>query len=151
MLSIGTFFIFPIYFGVCLLNEAKISSSVLQVWQLDLALSHLKTMMSQNWIQSHQICTTSTRLMSMVPKTAGLVSPGGMQTPFPLGTKSVARSGWVSCLTTKTCYTSSSILVFVLASTWNEPSHPLEGTCLHLLVWPSPQLSLATGSRFVSP
>ncbi len=54
-------------------------------------------------------------------------------------------------LTTKACYNGSSILVHVLASTRNEPSHPVERTCTCLLVWPSPQSSLATGPCFVLP
>jgi hypothetical protein len=90
--------------------------------------------------------------MSVVPKTAGLVSPGGMQTPLFPGDR-ICCPVWVGGLLKllKTCYNGSSVMVRALASTRNEPSHPMERTCAHLLVWPSPQLSLATGPCFVSP
>ncbi len=60
---------------------------------------------------------------------------------------------WVGgSLTTKLILLNGfSVMVHVLASTRNEPSHPVERTRVGLLVWPSPQSSLATGPCFVSP
>ncbi len=52
-----------------------------QVWQLDLALSYLETMTSQDRIQSRQIWYYILTVMSVVPKTAGSVSPDGIRTP----------------------------------------------------------------------
>jgi hypothetical protein len=111
-----------------------------QVWRLDLASSHLETMTSRNQIQSRQIQYYNyTRLMSVVPKTAGLVSPGGMQTPLFPGDR-ICCPVWVGGLLKllKTCYNGSSVMVRKLASTRNEPSHPVERTCARLSVWPSP-------------
>jgi hypothetical protein len=110
-------------------------------------------MTSRNRIQSRQIRYYNyTRLMSVVPKTAGLISPGGMQTPLFPGDR-ICCPVWVGGLLKllKTCYNGSSVMVHMLASTWNEPSHPVERTHARLSVWRSPQSSLATGPCFVSP
>ncbi len=87
-----------------------------------------------------------------MPKTAGLVSPGGMQTPLFPGDR-ICHPVWVGGLLNllKTCYNYSSVMVRALASTRNEPSHPVERTCARLSVWPSSQSSLVTGPCFLSP
>jgi hypothetical protein len=57
-----------------------------------------------------------------------------------------SKTGWGGALVNfsllkllKTCYNGSSVIVRALASTQNEPSHPVERAWAHLLVWPSPQ------------
>ncbi len=90
--------------------------------------------------------------MGKVPKTAGLVSHDGMGTPLSPGDK-ICRPVWVSGLLKllKPAYNKFFVMVCVLASTSNEPYHPVGDTHAWLLVCPSPQSSLATGPSLVSP
>jgi hypothetical protein len=90
--------------------------------------------------------------MSVVPKTAGLVSPDGMQTPLSPG-DIICCPVWVGeLLKTKLIYYDGSfIMVRVLASMWNEPCSSCREDMRTSLIWLSPQSGLATGPHFVSP
>ena len=64
-----------------------------QVWRLDLASSHLETMTSQpDTVPPDPVLLLTLRQSYLVwcLKTAGLVSPGGMRTPFPPGDRNLS-------------------------------------------------------------
>ncbi len=121
-----------------------------------LASSHLKTMMSQSRIQSRQIRPILVQVYDRAngcgAKNCRVSIPWDANPPFPWRQKSVTRCGWVGCLIATNPARTAPLSWFARTPQHGmRPPNPVESTCIRLLVWPSPQSSLATGPHFVSP